>query len=120
MANAMEALGQHVEQKTPDELARIERHDLVAFGAVAAIILGAEGDTPVEGDQPRVGDRDAVGIARQIGQHSLRACDGRLGVDEPVLPAQGCQDGGKGATVAEVLLIAEELEMPGRMGGGEL
>ena len=31
MANAMEALGQHVEQKTPDELARIERHHLVAL-----------------------------------------------------------------------------------------
>ena len=93
MANAVEALGQHVEQKTPDELARIERHDLVALSAVAAIVLAAEGDAPlVERDQPRVGDRDAVGVARQIGQHSLGPCEGRLGVDEPVLPAQGRQE----------------------------
>jgi hypothetical protein len=121
MANAMEPLGQHVEQKTPDELACIKRHHLVAFGAVAAIVLVAEGDAPlVEADQPRVGDGDAVGLARQIGQHRLGACEGGLGVDEPILPAQGCQEAGKGAAVAEARMRAEELEMPGRMGVGKL
>jgi hypothetical protein len=45
MADAMEAAGQHVHEKAPDELVRVEPHRLPARRAVDAIILtwGATG-----------------------------------------------------------------------------
>ena len=95
----------------------IERHGPVALGAVAAVVLVAEGDAGlVERDQPLVGDGDAVGVARQVGQHGLGSGEGRLGVDEPVLLAEGRQDGGEGAAVAQAGMVAEELEPARRHG----
>ncbi len=44
MADAVEAARQDVEQEAADELVGGERHDLLAVGAVAAIVLVAEGD----------------------------------------------------------------------------
>ena len=74
VADAVEAARQDVEQEAADELVGRERHDLLAVGAVAAIILVAEGDAGlVEGEQPAVRDGDAVGVARQIGEHGLGA-----------------------------------------------
>jgi hypothetical protein len=61
VTNAVEALGEDVHQKAPDELARGERHRLPAIRPVEAIVLPAKGDaTVVGGDQPPVGDGDAV------------------------------------------------------------
>ena len=68
-----EAFRQHVQQEAPDELIRGQRHRAIAFGAVTAIILVAEGDAGfVERDQPAAGDGDAVRVARQISEHRLR------------------------------------------------
>ena len=39
VADAVEALGQHVQQETPDELVRLEPHRLPAVGAAEAIVL---------------------------------------------------------------------------------
>ena len=44
MANAMQALGEHVHQEATDELVCAECHHLVAFGTFNAIILVVEGD----------------------------------------------------------------------------
>ena len=44
VADAVEAARQDVEQEAADELVGGERHDLLPLGAVAAIILVAEGD----------------------------------------------------------------------------
>ena len=44
VADAVEAARQDVEQEAADELVGGERHDLLAVGAVAAIVLVAEGD----------------------------------------------------------------------------
>ena len=44
VADAMEAARQDVEQEAADELVGGERHDLLPVGAVAAIVLVAEGD----------------------------------------------------------------------------
>ena len=50
--DAMEAARQDVEQEAADELVGRQRHDLLPVGAVAAIVLVAEGDAGlVEGDQ---------------------------------------------------------------------
>jgi len=55
-------------------------------GAVAAIILVAEGDANlVEGDQTPVRDRDPVGVARRIARTASEPATGGLGVDHPGL-----------------------------------
>jgi hypothetical protein len=61
-----------------------------------------------------------VGVAGQVSQHRLRPGEGRLGIDEPVLFAQRCQESSKGAGIAQAVVIAEELQVPGSMGLGEL
>ena len=44
MADAVKALRQDVKQEAPDELVGGERHGALALGAVAAVVLVAEGD----------------------------------------------------------------------------
>src|SRR5437667_3465636 len=64
VADAVEASWQDVDEEAADELARGERHDLVAGAAGGSIVLVFEGDALlVERDQPAVGDGDAVGVA---------------------------------------------------------
>src|SRR5437016_11224994 len=56
VADAVEASWQDVDEEATDELARGERHDLVAGAAVGSIVLVFEGDALlVERDQPAVG-----------------------------------------------------------------
>src|SRR6185436_18069485 len=69
VADAVEALGQHVDEEAADELVGCERHRLVSVAALDPVILPFEDDTSlVECDQAAVGDGDAMGVAREIGQ----------------------------------------------------
>ena len=69
VADAMEALRQNVEQEAPDEFIRAERHCAIAFGAVTAIVLVAEGHAAfVARDQPAVRDGNAMRVARMARQ----------------------------------------------------
>ena len=89
----MEAAWQHVDQEAANELADIERHRRVSAGAFDPVILDLERDAPlVDCDQAAVRDGDAVGVARQIGEHGLRARERALGVDEPALLAERGQE----------------------------
>ena len=55
MPDAVKAAWQHMEQEAADELVRRERHDALALGRIAAIVLVAECDTGlVEGNQTPV------------------------------------------------------------------
>src|ERR1700719_4876598 len=55
VTNAVEPLGQDVEQEAPDELVGRERNRAVALPSVAAVVLEAEGHaTVIEADQPAV------------------------------------------------------------------
>ena len=84
VADAVKAVGQHVEEEAADELRRCEGHDLVAVAAFCTVILPGEGDAVVvEADQAAVGDGDAVGVAAEIGEHRFRPGEGPLGVDHP-------------------------------------
>ena len=57
MADAVEAVGQHVAEEAADELGGRERHGLGALAGVKEVILPPEGDAlAVECDQPAVGD----------------------------------------------------------------
>ena len=70
VSDAMEALRQHMDQETPDELVGRQRHRLVAGRPFDPIVLVLEGDAVlVGGHEPAIGDRNAVGVARQIAQH---------------------------------------------------
>ncbi len=85
VADAVEALGQHVDEEAADELVRCERHGLVALVPFAPVVLVLEGDAVVvEGDEAAVGDGDAVGVAGEIGEYGLGSGEGALGVDDPL------------------------------------
>src|SRR5271166_6367682 len=88
VADAMEAVWQHVQEEAADELGGVERHRLypgfVGRLAAGAIVLPAEGDVlVVEPDQPRIRDGDAMGVAREVGEDGLRSGERPLRVDHP-------------------------------------
>ena len=121
MADAVEALGQDVEQEAADELAGHEGHGPVSLLPVATVVLVSERDAVrVEGDQPAVRDGDAVGVTREIGEHRLRSGEGSLGVDEPARRPERREEGGEGIGSGEMSVLAEELQLAGGMRRGEL
>ena len=84
MADADQALRQHMDEEASQELVRRDGHDLLL--AACGVVLPAEGDLILlEGNEPMVGDRDAVGVAGEIVQNMLCSAKGRLGVDDPLL-----------------------------------
>lgn len=112
MADAVEAIGQGVEQEASDELVGVEGDDLRL--AVMPIILPAEADPAIgQADQAGVGDGDAVRVAAEIGQHLFGAAEGRLGVDDPLELAALGQSAGEGVRFGEPGEIADKLEMAG-------
>jgi hypothetical protein len=107
VADADEVLREDVQQEAPDELVDGEFEDLptVAVGGVAvaeddAMLIGAQ-DSPVR-------ERNAMGVAAEIAQHALGPREGRLGIDDPVLPSKRVEDGGDADLAAEVLRIAAD------------
>jgi len=55
MADAMEAIGQHVEEKAPNEFGGGQGHELLAILAFGPVVFVLEGDAvAVAGDQPAV------------------------------------------------------------------
>src|SRR5499427_10840352 len=116
----MKPLWQNVEQEASDELVGADRHCPVPRLSVAAVILVAEGHAAlVESNEPAVRDGDTMGVAGEIGKHGLRPGEGRLGVDEPLLPLERCEMCGEGLTAPQVLDLAKEREPACRVGGGE-
>ena len=64
MTDAVEPVGQYVDQEAADELVGVERHQLVAGVAPGPVILPLESHAlAVEGDEPAVGNGDPVGVA---------------------------------------------------------
>ncbi len=87
VADAHEVLGQHMLEKPPDELRRIKAHR--ALDATAPVVFVAEDDFAiVDVNQTLIGDGDAVSIASQILEYLLWTCEGRLGVDDPIVTVQ--------------------------------
>jgi len=87
VADAHEALGQHVEEEAAQELRCVESH--AALLCAVGIVLVAEGDMfTVEVEQATIGDGHAVGVAAQVAQHLGRLSEGRLGIDDPLFMAQ--------------------------------
>src|SRR6202161_3506747 len=82
VANAMEAVGQGVEQEAPDELVGLQTHGL--DGAAVAIVLPGKGDmTVIAVLDAAVGDGDAMGVAPEIGEDLRGPAKRLLGVNDP-------------------------------------
>ena len=102
MLNAVEAPGQHVQQKAPDELVRVKPHRLPVARPVDAIVLPAERDAGVVGcNEAAVRDGDPVSVTGKIAQHLLRSRERRLAVDDPLDAPQ------RGDEALERLLVGE-------------
>src|SRR5271157_1761560 len=73
---AVEAPGQDVQEKAPDELVRVKPHGLPAARTVDAIVFPAERDAGVVGcDEAAVRDGDTVGVV--LHRHPIDAWTGR-------------------------------------------
>ena len=76
VADAVETLGQDVDEESADELVCGKCHLLVSISALDSVVLPLEGDAVfIECDQAAIGDGNAVGIAGEIGQHRLGSAE---------------------------------------------
>src|SRR6478672_220537 len=88
--------------------------------SAAAVILVAERYAAlVESNEAAVRDSDAMGVAGEIGKHCFWPGEGRLGIDEPVLPFERCEMCGEGLAATQVRDLAEERKSTRRVGVGE-
>ena len=118
VADAHETGRQQMEQEAAQELIDRQSHEpfLVAVGGIAP----AEGDVAIgESDQPAVGNGDAMGIGAEIAQHMLRATEGSLGVDNPVMAKQYPQPSGERTRFGEWQEAAVELKLTSMEGVAE-
>ena len=114
VANAMEAIRQHVQQEATHELGRCQPHYFRFGAAVVAIILPAEADVRViDRDQPVIADGHAMGVAREIGEHLFGPCERPLGIDDPFRRQQGSEVVIERCFIGELGKIAEELQLTG-------
>ena len=87
MPDADKPFGQDVKKKAAHELVGGNGHDsrLVA----ACIVPPTKRDVAtIEGNETVVGDGDTVSVAPEVADHLLRAAEGGLGIDNPVLAKQ--------------------------------
>jgi hypothetical protein len=113
VADADEALGQHVEQEAADEFGKGEGQ---SSRPTAAVVFEAEGDRGViDVKQPVVRDGDAVGVPGEVLQDVLGTVEGWLCVDDPVGTAGIAEEllEGLGPPVAGESSV--ELETPVRL-----
>jgi len=116
VTDAVEAVGQDVQQETPDELVRGEAHD--GGTPAATIVLVGERDVVVaDGHEPRIGDGGSVGVASEIGEHAFGSAEWRFGVDDKGALAQRAHALGEGGGVGERGEFAEEAEFAAMEGG---
>ncbi len=84
VTDAVETVGQDVDQEAADELVGVERHEFVASLELGPVILPFESHAlAVESDEPAVGNSDTVGVPGQVGEHSVGSAKRPLGIDHP-------------------------------------
>ena len=57
------------------------------------------------------GDGDAMRVASQIVQHMVGGAEGRLGIDDPVLPIERAQEDGEALLVVKWHALTEEAQL---------
>ena len=75
--DADEALREHVEEESTDELVGGNRHHAL-FVAVSVIPPTERDVVAVEGEQSMIGDGDTMGIAAEVTQHLFGTAEGGL------------------------------------------
>jgi hypothetical protein len=86
VANAMEAIRQHMEEEAADELGDRDAHDFALVIAAFPVVLPAKAHVGlIEIEQATVGDRDTMGVAREIGQDLLGTGEARERRQMPLL-----------------------------------
>ena len=81
MPDAVKAFRQHMDQETADELARIQRHPLIAARSLDPVILEGEGHAfLIGGDKPPVGNGHAMGVAGKVTKDRLWPGKRRLSI----------------------------------------
>ena len=81
MADLDEARRQDVQEEAPHEFDSIDGGYLAVLRAEANVVS-------VEADQTLVRESDPVGVAAEILEDLLGPAEGRLGIDDPILPVQ--------------------------------
>jgi hypothetical protein len=116
VADAVEALGQHVQQEAPDELVRVQPHRLPAARAVAAIVLPAERNRVAVGcHEAAVRDGDTVRVTGEIAQDLFWSGERRLAVDHPLDSPQRADEALERPFVGQPGMRVEELQLAGVM-----
>jgi len=83
MPDADKARRQHMQEKSAQELARLQSH--LPFAIAMCGVPPAKSDFAVcDRQNSMIGDRDAVGVTRQIAQDLFGASERRFGVDHPI------------------------------------
>src|SRR5262249_33992679 len=116
VADAVEAVGEDMQEEAADELIGLERHRLPAIGSIEPIILPAESDATLIGsDPPPVRDGDAMCVARQVAERRFRSGERLLGVNDPFELPQRRKKGAERSPAGEICMITEELQLVGVM-----
>ena len=103
-ANANEALGQDVQEESPQEFVGGEGHLLLLVPM--GIVFPAERDLAVlEGEQAMVGDGDAMGVTGQVVEDVFGSAEGWLGINDPVLSKQGTEQSTKSLWILKSFLV---------------
>jgi hypothetical protein len=111
VADLHEAGGQDVEEETTDKFYCFQSHHFEAFAILR--VPPAKAD-PIfdEADQSAVRDGHTVGIASQIFEHVVGACQGRFGIDDPLGLAELIEPSMKFSRIRERLQLAVQVELP--------
>jgi len=110
MADAHEALGQHVQKEPPQELTGRKGHLLFL---TVCVVSPKEGDVAV-GDlhDAVIGDGHAVSVTGQIAQHLFGASERRLRVNHPLAVVGAMEQALEGGLRLKCGEAAMELESP--------
>jgi hypothetical protein len=110
VADAVEAVGEYVEQEATNELVGRQGHGFLL--AVLAIVLVAELHLAVfDIQQAVVGDGDAVGVASQVVENLLGPGKGSFGIDDPFCLAERCEINREGRGNLKLLEGGKEMQL---------
>ena len=120
MADAVELVGQHMQQEPSGEHRGVQCHGPVTRRAVTAVVLDPDRDArSVIGGDAAVGDGDPVSVAGEITEHLLESGEGALGVDDPVAPSLAFEQRRERVGIRQMGEIAMEAELAGGVEPGE-
>src|SRR5579884_420371 len=112
VANAMEATGQNMEQKSADEFLRQEGHGFLLI--VVTIVTPAEFYVAIfDIHEPMIGDGHTVGVTTDVIHDLLGTAERRFGVNNPFRSPRLSEITGKGLRISKCFQRSEELQLAG-------